>query len=54
MRSAPAFSGYRFPDDIIALAVRYYLRFRLPYAELAELLAERSIHVDPSTIFDWF
>ena len=52
-RSASAFSGYRFPDDIVALAVRWYLRFRLPYADLAELLAERGVHVDPSTIFDW-
>ncbi|HVA88298.1 MAG TPA: hypothetical protein VNL71_00505, partial [Chloroflexota bacterium] len=26
-RSASAFAGYRFPDDIIALAVRWYLRF---------------------------
>ncbi len=34
-RSASAFSGYRFPDDIIALAVRWHLRFRLPYADLA-------------------
>jgi len=46
-------SGYRFPDDVIALAVRWYLRYRLPYADLAELLAERGILVDPSTIFDW-
>ena len=52
-RSRSAFSGYRFPDDIIALAVRWYLRYRLPYADLAELLAERGVHVDPSTIFDW-
>jgi transposase-like protein len=52
-RSNSAFRGYRFPDDIIALAVRWYLRFRLPYADVAELLAERGIHVDPSTIFDW-
>ena len=51
--SSSAFNGYRFPDDIIALAVRSSLRFRLPYADLAELLAERGIHVDPSTIFDW-
>ena len=27
-RSGSAFSGYRFPDDVIALAVRWYLRFR--------------------------
>lgn len=52
-RSSSAFSGYRFPDDIIALAVRWYLRFRLPYADLTELLAERGVHVDPSTVFDW-
>ena len=42
-RSASAFRGYRFPDDIIALAVRWYLRFRLPYADIAELLAERGV-----------
>jgi transposase-like protein len=29
------------------------LRYRLPYADLAELLAERGIHVDPSTLFAW-
>ena len=52
-RSGSTFSGYRFPDEIIALAVRWYLRFRLPYADVAELLAERGIHVDPSTVFDW-
>ena len=52
-RSSSVFNGYRFPDDIIALSVRWYLRYRLPYADLAELLAERGVHVDPSTIFDW-
>ena len=52
-RSASAFSGYRFPDEIIALAVRWYLRFRLSYADVAEWLAERGITVDPSTIYDW-
>ncbi len=45
--------GYRFPDDISALAVRWYLRFRLPYADIVELLAERGVHVDASTVFDW-
>src|SRR5579859_6640723 len=51
--SSGAFAGYRFPADVIALAVRWYLRYRLSYADLAELLAERGIHVDPSTIYDW-
>ena len=52
-RSATPFSGYRFPPDVIALAVRWYLRYRLSYADVAELLAERGVAVDPSTIYDW-
>ncbi len=51
--SATPFSGYRFPPDVIALAVRWYLRFRLSYADVAELLAERGVRVDPSTVYDW-
>src|SRR3954447_24175435 len=51
-RSRTAFSGYRFPDDVIALAVRWYLRCRLLYADVAELLAERGVEVDPSTVYD--
>ena len=47
------FSGYRFPPDVIALAVRWYLRFRLSYADVAELLAERGVRVDSSTVYDW-
>ncbi len=53
VRSGSAFSGYRFPDAIIALAVRWYLRYRLSYTEVAEWLAERGITVDPSTVYDW-
>lgn len=52
-RSTSAFSGYRFPDEIITLAVRWYLRYRLSYADVVEWLAERSISVDPSTVYDW-
>jgi transposase-like protein len=51
--STTPFAGYRFPPDVIALAVRWYLRFRLSYADVAELLAERGVAVDPSTIYDW-
>src|SRR5215212_4077667 len=52
-RTGSAFSGYRFPDEVITLAVRWYLRYRLSYVEVAELLAERGVAVDPSTIYDW-
>src|SRR5688500_32192 len=52
-RTGSAFSGYRFSDEVIAIAVRWYLRFRLSYADVAEWLAERGVTVDPSTIYDW-
>ncbi len=53
VRSRSAFRGYRFPDEVIALAVRWYLRFRLSYADVVEWLAERGVTVDPSTVYDW-
>src|SRR5687767_219368 len=52
-RTGSVFRGYRFPDDVISLAVRWYLRFRLSYADVAEWLAERDVTVAPSTIDDW-
>src|SRR3712207_7642549 len=52
-RTGSAFSRYRFPEDVIALAVRWYLRYRLSYAEVAELLVERGVAIDPNTIYDW-
>ena len=52
-RSSSAFSGRAFPDDIIALAVRWYVRYRLSYAEVSEWLAERGVLVDQSTIYRW-
>ncbi len=47
------FSGYRFPTEIIALAVRWYLRYRLSYAAVVEQHAARGVPVDPSTVFAW-
>jgi transposase-like protein len=48
-----AFSGYRFPPEVITLAVRWYLRFGLSYRDVEELLAERGIEVDHVTIYRW-
>jgi transposase-like protein len=45
--SAPA--GYRFPWEVIAVAVRWYLRYGLSYRDVEELLAERGIAVDHVT-----
>src|SRR3954465_13313437 len=55
MRSRPvsssAPSGYRFPREGIAVAVRWYLRYGLSYRDVEELLAERGIEVDHVTVY---
>ena len=48
-----AFAGFRFPPDVILIAVRWYLRYGLSYRDLEELLAERGIEVDHVTLFRW-
>ena len=50
---ASAFAGFRFPPEVIMLAVRWYLRFGLSYRDLEELLAERGVEVDHVTVFRW-
>jgi IS6 family transposase len=47
------FTGFRFPPDVIVLAVRWYLRFGLSYRDVEELLAERGVKVDHVTIYRW-
>src|SRR3954449_1299161 len=49
--SAPA--GYRFPREVIGVAVRWYLRYGLSYRDVEELLRERGIEVDHVTIYRW-
>jgi IS6 family transposase len=48
-----AFAGYRFPPDVILLAVRWYPRFGLSYRDLEELMAERGIEVDHVRLYRW-
>ena len=51
--NACSFAGYRFPPDVILLAVRWYLRYGLSYRDLEELPAERGVEVDHVTLFRW-
>jgi IS6 family transposase len=48
-----SFAGFRFPPEVILLAVRWYLRYGLSYRDLEELLAERGIEVDHVTLYRW-
>ncbi len=52
-RSTSAFAGHGFPDDVIALAVRWYVRYRLSYADVVEWFAERGLVVERSTMYRW-
>jgi IS6 family transposase len=45
------FRGRHFEDQIIILCVRWYLRYSLSYRDLQELMAERSLSVDHTTVW---
>jgi transposase-like protein len=47
------FKRRRFPVAIILLCVRWYCKYGISYRDLAEMMQERGIVVDPSTIFRW-
>ena len=47
------FAGFRFPPEVITLAVRWYVRYSLSYRDVEEPLAERGIEVDHTTLFRW-
>lgn len=47
------FRGRHFREYIIVLCVRWYLRYPLSYRDLEEMMAERGLTVDHSTIARW-
>jgi transposase, IS6 family len=51
--TSSVFAGFRFPREVISLAVRWYLRYGLSYRDIEELLAERGITVDHVSIYRW-
>ena len=51
--SAPRYSGYRFPPEIISHAVWLYHRFGLSFRDVEDLLAEREVTVSYETIRQW-
>jgi transposase, IS6 family len=54
LASRSSFAGFRFPPDVITLAVRWHLRYGLSYRDVVELLAEWGITVDHvTTIYRW-
>src|ERR1700720_1597977 len=53
-KNRPAlFRGRQFEDEIIILCVGWYLRYSLSYRDLEEMMAERGLSLDHSTITRW-
>jgi putative transposase len=50
---AISFKGAHFPQDIILMGVRWYLAYPLSTRHVEELMLERGVHVDHSTINRW-
>ena len=48
-----SFKSRHFPQDIILQAVRWYCAYALSYRNIEEMLAERGIDVDHSTLNRW-
>ena len=53
MDNATPFKWRHFQAPIILRCVRWYLRYSLSYRDLAEMMRERRLHVDHTTIFHW-
>jgi transposase-like protein len=51
--SDSAFASFRFPAEVIVVAVRWHLRYNLSYRDDEELLAERGVQVDHVTVYRW-
>jgi transposase, IS6 family len=53
MNDPALFTWRHFEADIILCAVRWYLRYALSYRDVEELLRERGVSIDHTTVFRW-
>ena len=47
------FKGRRFDREIIVLCVRWYLRYKLSFRDLVEMMGERGLSLAHTTIMRW-
>ncbi len=47
------FKGRHFVGDIVLWAVRWYCRYGVSYRDLEQMMGERGVSVDHSTIYRW-
>jgi len=48
-----SFKGAHFPKDVILYAVFFYARYGVSYRDLEEIMEERGVKVDHSTLNRW-
>ena len=48
-----SFKGRQFKKTIILMAIRWYLSYSLSYRNIEELMADRGVDVDHSTVNRW-
>uniref|UniRef100_UPI002614DF52 IS6 family transposase n=1 Tax=Acaryochloris sp. IP29b_bin.148 TaxID=2969218 RepID=UPI002614DF52 len=53
MKTADLFKWRHYQSEIILLNVRWYCRYPLSYRDLEEMMMERGLEVDHSTINRW-
>ncbi len=53
MDNCSPFKWRHFEAEIVLLCVRWYLRYSLSYRDLEEMMLERGLHVDHTTIYRW-
>jgi len=53
MSNQSPFKWRHFESEIILLCVRWYLRYSLSYRDLEEMMLERGLQVDHTTIYRW-
>ena len=47
------FKWRHFEHDIIIWAIRWYCKYGISYRDLEEMMGERGVEVDHSTIYRW-
>jgi transposase-like protein len=47
------FAGRHFDREVIILCVRWYLRYKLSFRDLVEMMAERVLSLAHTTIMRW-
>jgi IS6 family transposase len=53
MKNPSSFKWRHFEADVILLCVRWYMRYALSYRDLEEIMLERGLSVDHTTIYRW-